>query len=258
VNGCTGTKSFIVTSAACPTITVTGATVNATGPAATNGSLTATAAGGVAPYTYSSNAGAFQASNVFNNLAVGAYTIVAKDANGCLGTSGAINVSSAACPTFTITATIIGSDKCAGATGSVTLAATGGTGFTFNMNNGAYQASNVFGSLAAGNYTFGVKDGNGCVGTKAAAVAVGPAGPTFGSVKALLAGNCAIPGCHSGASPQNGLNFADDCTIVSNAARIKARAVDNNPSVMPPTGALSNSDKQKIVDWINAGGQYSN
>jgi large repetitive protein len=258
VNGCTGTKTFIVTSAACPAITVTGVAVNTTGPAAANGSVTATATGGVAPYTYSSNGGAFQSSNIFSNLAVGAYTIVAKDANGCLGTSGAINVASAACPTFTINTAVVGPDKCAGNTGSVTITATGGTGFTYNMNNGTYQSSNVFGSLAAGNYTFGVKDANGCVGTKATAVAIGAAGPKFGTVRALLAANCAIPGCHSGAAPQNGINFADDCTIVANSDRIKARAVDNNPSVMPPTGALSASDKQKIVDWVNAGGQYSN
>ena len=81
----------------------------------------------------------------------------------------------------------------------------------------------------------------------------------FLAVKAVLATNCAIPGCHSLPSPQNGLDFADDCTIVSQGLRIKARAVDAIPSQMPPSGPpLSTADKQKIIDWLNAGGKHNN
>jgi len=256
VNGCTATQSFVVSSAACPTITVTGVATTTSGPAASNGSVTATVTGGVAPYTYSVNGGAFQSSNVFANLAVGSYTIAAKDANGCLGASAAINVASAACPAITVSTAVVGTDKCAGNTGSITVTASGSTGLTYNINNGTYQASNIFNALASGNYTVGVKDVNGCVNSSSATVNVGPAGPNFANVKAVLAANCVV--CHGGASPQNGLNFTDDCTIVAQAARIKSRAVDANPSVMPPTGAISNADKQKIVDWINAGAKYSN
>ena len=87
----------------------------------------------------------------------------------------------------------------------------------------------------------------------------GNAGALFTSVKTVLSTNCALSGCHSGANPQNGLNFSDNCTIVTQGARIKARAVDHVPSQMPPPPAppLSDADKKKITDWIAAGGTLS-
>ncbi len=46
-------------------------------------SVTATATGGTAPYTYNLDGGTPQASGTFNNLAAGSYTINVLDANGC-------------------------------------------------------------------------------------------------------------------------------------------------------------------------------
>jgi uncharacterized membrane protein len=130
----------------------------------------------------------------------------------------------------------------------------------YNLNGGSFQSSNIFGALAVGNYTYGVRDLNSCLQTGNATVSQAAAGPLFIAVKAVLATNCAVPGCHSLPTPQNGLDFADDCTIVGQGLRIKARAVDANPSQMPPlpNPALSAVDKQKIVDWINAGGKHNN
>ncbi|WP_300601514.1 cytochrome c [Niabella sp.] len=81
------------------------------------------------------------------------------------------------------------------------------------------------------------------------------AGVNFTAVKSVLAANCVR--CHGGSSPQSGINFADNCTIVSKAARIKARAVDLGD--MPQGGpSLSQGDKDKITAWVNAGGKYNN
>lgn len=87
----------------------------------------------------------------------------------------------------------------------------------------------------------------------------GTPGPLFNAVKTILAANCAVSGCHAGASPQNGINFGDNCTIVAQASRIKARAVDGNPSVMPPppNPPLTTSEKNAITAWVNAGGKLS-
>jgi gliding motility-associated-like protein len=44
-----------------------------------NGSITVTAAGGIAPYTYSIDGGAFQSSGTFNNVSAGSHTITIRD-----------------------------------------------------------------------------------------------------------------------------------------------------------------------------------
>ncbi len=257
-NGCTGTALFTVSAATCPTITVTGNSTNTAGPTATDGSITASGAGGAAPYTFSINGTTFQSSGTFTNLAVGNYTIIAKDANGCTGSSAVIAVASTPCPTITINTAVVPSDKCSNNTGRITVTASGSTGFSYSINAGAFQASNVFNGLTTGTFAITVRNANGCTNTANATVIVAPNGVTFSQVKTIMLASCATPGCHTGANPQSGINFADDCTIVSRSARIKARAVDNVPSVMPPSGALSASDKQKILDWIAAGSQQSN
>ncbi len=262
VNGCTATNTFLVTSIGCPTITVSTTTTNTAGPTATTGSITASATGGATPYTYSLNGGAFQPAGVslFSNLAAATnYTVVAKDANNCQGSAINITVASNPCPTINFTQVVTGADKCAPAgTGSITVTATGSTGYMYQLNSNAFQASNIFNTLVVGSYTINVRDVNGCIKTGTVPVAQAAAGPLFTNVKTIMTANCALSGCHAGASPQSGYNFNDDCTIVAQKLRIKARAVDGIPSIMPASGAISAADKQKIVDWVNAGGQHSN
>jgi hypothetical protein len=255
-NGCTGTNSFSVTSASCPTITLSTTVTNTSGPSATNGSIIVTVSGGVAPHTFSRDGGAtFQSSNTFNNLAAATYTVVAKDANGCLSTSVSTTVG-ATCPTITANASTTSTVKCESNAGTITIAASGSSGLTYNLNGGSFQTSNTFSALGSGVFSFTVRDANGCSTSGSVTVSQAAAGTRFLAVKSVMANSCIS--CHGGSSPESGLNFADDCTIVNQASRIKARAVDANPSVMPPGGSISAADKQKIVDWINAGGRYNN
>jgi hypothetical protein len=59
-----------------------------------NGSISVSASGGTAPYSYSKNGGAsYQASNSFLGLADNTYTIKVKDANGCIFTTSATTLS---------------------------------------------------------------------------------------------------------------------------------------------------------------------
>ncbi len=85
----------------------------------------------------------------------------------------------------------------------------------------------------------------------------GTAGAKFTAVKNILATKCT--GCHGGTNPQNGKNFADNCTIVNNKTAIKARAVDHSPSVMPPppNTPLTELEKSAITAWIDAGGRLT-
>jgi mono/diheme cytochrome c family protein len=259
VNGCTGFKQFTVGLVSCPTISITTTNTPATGPTAANGSFTATAANGVAPYMYSRDITAvnFQTSGTFSGLTPGNYNVIAKDANGCVSAPFPVTIGTN-CPNIVVSGNTTPTVKCEPNTGTLTVTATGSTGFTFanSPNLTAFQPANVFGSLAAGSYTFIAKDANSCTGTNVATVQQAAAGPLFTQVKAILQANCG--GCHGATNPTAGINLTDDCIIVAQKNRVKARAVDFNPSVMPPSGAISAADRQKITDWINAGGRHNN
>ncbi len=260
-NGCLGTGSFtLVNPNPCIgiTITVTATTTNPTSSAASNGSINASASGST-NFTYNLNGGAYQASGNFTGLAAGTYTVGAKDGNGCTGTANFTLTAPNPCAgvTITVSNTTVGNTPCLANNGSLTATASGGTApYTYSINSGAFQSSNTFLSLGAGTYTVQAKDANSCNGTSGSTVLANlPAGPLFTEVKAVLQANCVS--CHNNSQQEGGMNWMVDCNIVANKDRIKARAVDGSPSAMPPTGLLPLSERQKITNWINAGGKFT-
>jgi hypothetical protein len=174
------------------------------------------------------------------------------DKNVCGGKTIVINTSADSA------STLFASD------GRISVTASGSNGFTYKLNStGTYSTTSVFSGLAANSYIVFVKDSAGCEKTKTVSVpakgallnpCTGTPGPKFNAVKNLIISRC--NSCHSGGSPDGGLDLSVDCTIVNSKTRIKVRAVDQGN--MPPRGpALSSDDKQKITDWINAGGRIT-
>jgi hypothetical protein len=100
---------------------------------------------------------------IFSGLAPGTYGLTATK-NGC--TSGSVSKTvnpSLTNPSFTVC--LVQPTLCA-STGSVTVNATGGSGFTYKLNNGAPQGSNVFSNLASGSVTsITVANSDGCSAT---------------------------------------------------------------------------------------------
>lgn len=230
-----------------------------------NGTITASASGATGSFTFSLNGGPFQASGTFTGLAAGTYTVTAKSQAGCLGSASITLVGVNPCSTIniTISTTIVTYTPCTTpATGRITVTAGGSTGFTYNLNGGAYQASNVFSNLTAGTYTVGVKDVNGCTKTASATVGTTPQGPLFAQMRTLISTRCNGSGCHIGAG-QNaaGYNFDNDCSIVTKWAEINHTSVLYTQGWvrMPksPQSFLTAAEKQKITDWINAGHRYT-
>lgn len=86
-------------------------------------------------------------------------------------------------------------------------------------------------------------------------------GPLFNAVKTMMAGNCAVSGCHAGSTPTGGHDFANNGTIVAQKDRIKVRAVDQagtaNQMPPPPRAALTAAEQKTITDWIAAGGRLT-
>ncbi|HSN59510.1 MAG TPA: hypothetical protein VLR49_01145 [Ferruginibacter sp.] len=156
--------------------------------------------------------------------------------------------------TIVITATANASTGCTTA-GSINVSASGSTGFTFKLNSGGtYQASGIFSNLSPAVYTVFVKDGAGCEKSTSVTVTAGAAGPLFTQLRSLMTAKCQP--CHNNTIQNGGMNFAVDCNMVANQARIKIRAVDEG--TMPSGGpALTPGEKAIITNWINAGGRLT-
>jgi hypothetical protein len=263
-NGCTGAATVTLTNTnpcAGITVTVTTTTVNP-GTGLSNGSITASATGGTG-FTYSLNNGAFQASGTFTGLAAGTYTVTAKNSNGCLGAVSVTLTATSACAstTITLTAAVVNTTPCVTPTnnGSITLTAAGSSGFTYNLNGGAYQASNVFASQNAGTFLMGVKDLNGCTKTLSVIIGVVPKGPLFTSMRNLITTRCSGSGCHMNGTTTAGYNFDADCSIVTNWNQINGACVTYTLKKMPinPQALLTAAEKLIITNWIAAGHKYT-
>ena len=165
-NGCTATTSNAITQPqAAMTATVTN--VVATGCASNSGSFTVNVNGGLSPYTFIASTGT-QTSNVFSNLAVGAYQVTITDANGCsIYTTGTVN--STAAISLLVSNTAV---SCAGNDGTATATASSGTApYTYLWSNGETTAN--MNSLAEGTYSVTVTDAAGCQSVGSTTVANG-------------------------------------------------------------------------------------
>jgi hypothetical protein len=125
-----------------------------------NGEITVVASGGALPYQFNLNGGPFQASNIFQNVAAGSYTVMVMDADGFTQTT---NVTLTNPPQINITTVTSGY--------TVTVMANGGTGsLLYSLDGGPFQANPVFFPVASGPHTVTVQDTKGC--EEAAAVTV--------------------------------------------------------------------------------------
>jgi len=133
--------------------------------------------------------------------------------------------------------------------GTITVTSPIGSGYTYSIGGGVFQGSTNFFTLSAGNYTLVAKNAEGCNGK--VAISINGYGTKFFAVRTLVNGYCGP--CHLNGSASGGKNFDSDDSILSSWDRIKVRTVDGNPTYMPEGGQLTAIDKQKIVDWVNAG-----
>lgn len=135
--------------------------------------------------------------------------------------------------------------------GTITVSSPIGSGFQYSIDGVTFQGSTNFFNLAAGNYTLTAKNASGCTGT--ATLTILSYGPKFFNVRNIVNGFCGP--CHLNGTVNGGMNFDADISVVNAWDRIKIRTVDGTPSFMPaaPNAPLTAADKQKIVDWVNAG-----
>ena len=184
-----------------------------------NGSATAAASGGVAPYTYSWSNGA--SGSTANGLTAGTYTVTATDANGCTLSAQAqvlepgllmANVDS------------LRDVTCYGyANGYAQASASGGTSpYTFSWSSGASTTS--IGNLSGGTYTVSVLDMNGCAAFASATIEEpGPLGASAGLADGISCSGAAdgvIMVSAQGGTPSYTYNWSNgaNTAAVSNVA----------------------------------------
>ena len=159
-NGCTNTVTTTVSNNSAPAISAV-STTDITCFGAGNGSISVNANGGSGTLQYSINNGAtFQASQIFNNVVAGTYTVIVQDAGGCTVTD-VVSVSEPLM--LSINNTTSGS-TCGLLNGQINISANGGTSpFQFSIDSGiTFQSTATFSGLASGNYQLQVQDANGC------------------------------------------------------------------------------------------------
>ncbi len=126
--------------------------------------ITSTATGGQAPYTYIWSNGSTTAD--LTNLAAGTYNLTVTDANGCTVTSAAsISDSGVISVAIATPNTVCGGSN----TGTLSATITGGQApFTYNWSNGGTTPTLT--NLAAGTYNLTITDVNGCAASTTATI----------------------------------------------------------------------------------------
>lgn len=151
--GCTATATVALAMPQIPTVAV-GAIVAAT--CASPGSATASASGGVPPYTYFWDNGDTTAQSV--KLSAGQHFVTATDAGGC---SASVSVFIPSPPLPTAFAQMDSVANCLGSGGGASASASGGNSpYTFLWSNG--NTTSAITNAGAGSYTVTVTDAGGC------------------------------------------------------------------------------------------------
>jgi gliding motility-associated-like protein len=225
--GCSSSQNFIITqppllTAAIPSLS------NVSCFGATNGTASASAAGGTGAYTYTWNSVPVQYGITATSLAAGNYTVTIHDANGCTATQ---NVAITQPPLLTAVIPAHTNVSCnGGANGTATASAAGGTGtYTYTWNSVPVQNGTMATSLAAGSYTVTIQDANGCTATQSVVITqptlLIAAIPSFTNVNCFGGSNGTATATSSGGTP--GYTFSWNTVPVQNTANATGLAAGN-------------------------------
>ncbi|MFA5574614.1 MAG: gliding motility-associated C-terminal domain-containing protein [Brumimicrobium sp.] len=125
-----------------------------------DGTVEITASNGTAPYSYFIDGQTPQSGNTLTDLAPGTYLIGVEDDEGCKRHA---QVTIDGPDPIDLTSTVVNVSCFGGDDGRITLSQSGGTpDFTYSLNGGPFQTSNVFNDLTAGTYDATIEDSEGC------------------------------------------------------------------------------------------------
>jgi PKD repeat protein len=155
-SGCAASHTANLHVLPCP-LTISLTPTNLVCNGAGNGKITATANGGILPYTYSINGGPYQVSSTFNNLSASSYTVTIKDSAGVTTNSN----TTLSQPTALVLAPSSVNSTCTLSNGSATATMSGGTpNYTYSWAAGG--SAGTLSAQPSGSYLVTVMDANGC------------------------------------------------------------------------------------------------
>ena len=135
----------------------------------TDGVITVSGSGGIAPYSYKIESGSYSSTNnggIFSGLAAGSYTVTITDANSCTKTITATITQ----PTLLTAAAVATDIKCKGDNnGSIDLTVSGGTGTKTYLWSNSITTEDIS-ELSPSTYSVIVTDANGCTATASATI----------------------------------------------------------------------------------------
>ncbi|MFD2518851.1 SprB repeat-containing protein, partial [Salinimicrobium flavum] len=126
------------------------------------GSFSITAVAGM---EYSFDGGAFGTTTSWSELAANTYTVVAKNADGCVSSELSVTINDQPeTPAAPVVAGEVSQPTCELATGSFSITAV--DGMTYSFNGGAFGTTTSWSDLAADTYTVVAKNADGCVSSE--------------------------------------------------------------------------------------------
>lgn len=259
-----GVNNTVISQPAILAATATNTNVSCFG--GSNGTITVTATGGTAPYTYSSNGTTFQSSNILTGLTAGTYnSITVKDANNCTVTISRTvtqptvlaltndGTSPASCANTTDGAYFI---SVSGGTSPYTYAWTGPNSFTSTTQDQVYN-------LAPGTYAVTVTDANSCTATLTNLVVTSPPAINIATVSTNVTcfqgTNGAINATITGGSPaftyqwkKNGVNFATTEDLTNIGAGTYVLTVTDGNFCQNSTASITITEGPQILATVAA------
>ncbi len=211
-NTCATSSGSVSTINAVPTPPVVPTTMSVTQPtcATPSGSIVITAQAGV---EYSLDGITYQASNTFNGLAPGSYTLYVRNTadTTCVVSSASPTVIDVV-PTPPVVPTTVSVTQPTCGTPSGSIVITTQAGVMYSLDGTTYQASNTFNGLASGNYTLYVRNtaDNTCVTPSGSSITINaiPTPPVVPTTASVVQPTCGTPTGSITITTQTGVEYS--------------------------------------------------
>ena len=248
-NGCTSIGSSIINP---PAGAPSPATTSITQPTCIlpTGTISITSPLGVA-LTYSIDGTTYQAGSSFSGLAPATYTVSVKDGVGCISTANAVISAPPGAPapeTSTIT-----QPDCITSTGSITVTAPVGVGFTYSIDGITFQAGTSFSGLTPATYTVTVKDGSGCTSTNTEVINTPPSIPSVATTT-ITQPTCSTPSGTATITSPTGVGYTYSINGVTfQASTIFSGLAPNNYTITVKNASGCTSTSNTVINAIPSG-----